>query len=335
MTNDHDHTKEGRRDGSARGPRHGGVSPRREFLKQAALASASTLFLPAYLLGNDRSTGACTTTSADIEGPFYKAGSPFRVSLAPPGEPGQPLAIGGVVYASDCVTPLAGVTVDVWAANDEGCYNNNVDCSPHSDDVYNLRGRMLTNASGEYGFTTVKPGRYLNGAQYRPSHIHFRVTAPGGTPLVTQLYFEGDSAIPDDPWASEPDAAMRIIPLGAAGGGLSGRFDITLNVPPDSSGVPYGAAAACELAQNVPNPFDAETTIAYHVAAQGRVELLVYDVLGRRVRTLVSSMHGAGSYAEHWDGLDDGGARLPAGLYTCRMQAGTFTQSRKMMLVAR
>jgi protocatechuate 3,4-dioxygenase beta subunit len=326
------------RDADIQGDRDAGnVRPRRDFLKRAALATATTLFLPAYLLGADRIDGDCTPTSLDIEGPYYKSGSPFRVTLAAASEPGDVLRIAGVVYANDCTTPIEGVTVDVWAANDEGCYNNTTDCSPHSDDVYNLRGRMLTNQRGEYAFTTVKPGRYLNGGTYRPSHVHFRVTAPGFPQFTTQLYFEGDPYIPVDPWASKAEAAPRIIPLAAVNNGLDGVFDITLDVPPTISGVSEGAGAtgSSELSQNVPNPFDADTSIPYRVARQGRVELAIYDMLGRRVRTLVSSMHGAGSYAERWDGSGDNGERLPAGIYACRLQAGSFSQSRMMTLAAR
>lgn len=316
-----------------RSDERGHSNPRREFLRGALLASASTLFIPSILLGNRQPNGACTPTSADIEGPYYRSGSPFRVALASPTEPGERLLIRGVVYANDCTTPISGVTVDVWAANDEGCYNNNVDCFPHSDDIHNLRGRMLTNEKGEYAFSTIKPGRYLNGATYRPSHIHFRVTAPGASPFITQLYFEGDPYIPTDPWASEDDAEPRIIPLSPVNNVLEGTFDIILRVAPPKAGV-YGGPLRennCELMQNAPNPFDAETMIGYRVAQHDRVELAIFDMLGRRVRTLVSSMHGSGVYTEKWDGNDDAGERLPAGVYTCRMQAGTFVQSRKLV----
>jgi catechol 1,2-dioxygenase len=333
MSDEHDR-RDTMHDGpaDAGGPHERRAVPRRDFLKGAALLSASTLFFPAYLLGNNGRGLACEPTTADIEGPFYKSGAPFRVALATESEPGDRLQISGVVYANDCTTPLPGVTVDVWGANNEGCYNNNVDCSPHSDDIYNLRGRMLTNERGEYAFATIKPGRYLNGSQYRPSHVHFRITAPGEPALVTQLYFEGDPYIPVDPWASESAAAARIIPLASMGDHLHGIFDISLDVGAIAS-APYGASGRTDLLQNVPNPFAAETSIPYHVARPMRVDLAIFDMLGRRVRTLVSSMQGAGTYTERWDGRDDGGNELPADVYTCRMQAGGMSCSRKMVIV--
>src|SRR5690349_21768031 len=142
-------------------PNAGAHLPRREFFRRAMYASASMLFLPAYLRAGN-SGNDCVMTSPDILGPYYKANAPYRVMLAAESEPGEKLIISGVAYAKDCVTPVPGVLIDVWGANDQGCYDNLVECSPRSDDTFNLRGRMLTNDKGEYSFTTVKPGRYLN-----------------------------------------------------------------------------------------------------------------------------------------------------------------------------
>src|SRR5439155_25016642 len=106
--------------------------------------------------------GVCVQTNADIEGPFYRADAPFRTQLAAANEPGERLTVRGIVYAPDCVTPLAGVVVDVWHANAAGHYDN--DGSPNPDpSAYLLRGRMQTGADGVYEYETVIPGRYLNG----------------------------------------------------------------------------------------------------------------------------------------------------------------------------
>jgi hypothetical protein len=192
---------------------------------------------------------------------------------------------------------------------------------------------MLTNEKGEYSFSTIKPGRYLNGGTFRPSHLHFRITVPGKTPMITQLYFEGDPYIPTDPWASDPDASMRIIPLNVVGQGLLGIFDLTLNVPPGTSGVPYGSLGASRLTGNYPNPFRTTTTIGYEVAAPTLINIMIHDTLGRRTRMLVDSVHGAGSYAEEWDGLDDTGTQAPSGMYTCRFQAGAYVETTKLIRI--
>jgi protocatechuate 3,4-dioxygenase beta subunit len=104
--------------------------------------------------------------------------------------PGTRLTVTGRVLSPDC-SPLAGAELDVWQADDDGRYDNDGVNDPVGG-AYILRGRMTTDEQGRYSFQTVLPGHYLNGAQYRPAHIHVTVSADGHLPLTTQLYFEGD-----------------------------------------------------------------------------------------------------------------------------------------------
>ncbi len=163
-------------------------------------------------------TDGCYITEDNILGPFYKAGAPFEDDLAD-GLDGDLMLIQGTVFGCDCVTPLAGAVVDVWQADAEGAYDN---------DGFILRGKIETDEDGKYSFVTVKPGWYLNGAQYRPAHIHYKVSHKDGMALTTQLYFEGDPYIPIDPFVKD----SLVIPLspGDVGGaeGLLGTFDIVL-----------------------------------------------------------------------------------------------------------
>lgn len=306
---------------------------RREFLRSVTLVSAGVAVIPSVLLAGN-GAGACAPTTSDIEGPYYLANSPMRVMLAHPDEPGTRLVVSGQVFYNDCITPVVGAMVDVWAANNSGCYNNNNECSPHTDDRYNLRGRMVTDAEGRYSYETVKPGWYLNGATYRPSHIHYKFSAPGRQPVTTQLYFEGDPYNAEDPWASTPEAAARIIPLVKTADGVAGTFDIVLGLAPPGSSAPYDRSnpERCELLGNTPNPFTGYTLISYRVSRAERVDLAIYDMLGRRVRTLVSSVHGAGTFAEQWDGTDDAGNRSPDGVYTCRLQVASVMETLKIVL---
>jgi len=86
--------------------------------------------------------------------------------------------------------------------------------------------------------------------------------------------------------------------------------------------------AAFSLHQNYPNPFNPTTTIRYDVKQTGPVELTVFDLLGKEVAKLASGRHLAGSYTITWNADD-----LPSGMYLCRMNAGTFSQTQKVMLV--
>jgi hypothetical protein len=87
------------------------------------------------------------------------------------------------------------------------------------------------------------------------------------------------------------------------------------------------------LRPNFPNPFNPGTVIEYTLASPAHVQLEIFDVLGRRVRTLVSTTQLPGSHREVWDGRDDAGASLGSGLYLYRLRAGDETRTRKMLLI--
>ena len=91
--------------------------------------------------------------------------------------------------------------------------------------------------------------------------------------------------------------------------------------------------AVFALRANVPNPFNPETIIPFEMGAAGRVDIVVFDIAGRRVRTLVSEYHGAGPGTARWDGRDDLGKPVTSGVYFCRMSAGDFSASRKIVLL--
>jgi hypothetical protein len=87
------------------------------------------------------------------------------------------------------------------------------------------------------------------------------------------------------------------------------------------------------LAQNWPNPFNARTLIAYDLPRNSEVSIEIYNVLGQPVRRLVSEFQVAGSYTRVWDGLLENGQPAPSGVYFCRMQAGSESLVRRMVLV--
>lgn len=134
----------------------------------------------------------CPPTGSDIEGPFYVSDAPVRSDLDTWGDPGLKITLSGVVTDGACA-PLANAVVEIWQADDEGDYDN-----ASADMRY--RGQQATDADGRYQFTTIMPGHYLNGASYRPAHIHVKVWVGGEERLTTQLYFAGDPYNADDPW---------------------------------------------------------------------------------------------------------------------------------------
>ncbi len=197
---------------------------RRNFIKlgTAYAVSFSFLGISASCEGSGVGGTDCETT-ADILGPYYRADSPIRTDLRIPGDEGAPIIVQGRVYSgSDCTNPIEGAIVEVWHCDDAGAYDN-------TSNDFKYRGQYETGTAGFYFFQTILPGRYLNGATFRPSHIHFRITAPEHNELVSQIYFKDDPYIESDPWASSETAELRVLEMQTGEEGVNYvTFDIYL-----------------------------------------------------------------------------------------------------------
>ncbi len=94
------------------------------------------------------------------------------------------------------------------------------------------------------------------------------------------------------------------------------------------------AEPAFGLLPSYPNPFNPATTITYRLACATHVELVVYDVSGRLVRTLANRRSDGGdTHQVIWDGTSDGGERLPSGIYLLRLLTETSAETRKLVLL--
>ncbi len=95
-----------------------------------------------------------------------------------------------------------------------------------------------------------------------------------------------------------------------------------------------GLPLAFGMSQNKPNPFGDQTAIQFALDKPGVARLLVYDIQGRTLRRLTEGARAAGQHTVVWDGRDDAGRRLPAGVYLYRIEAGgRVSQTRKMILI--
>lgn len=102
---------------------------------------------------------------------------------------------------------------------------------------------------------------------------------------------------------------------------------------PDPTAAPVTAAGPPAGLRNEPNPFSPGTDILFELAREGVAELSIFDVAGRKVRTLVAGARPAGSHRVAWDGRDDAGRRLAAGTYFYRLLTADGTSLRKMTLL--
>ena len=87
------------------------------------------------------------------------------------------------------------------------------------------------------------------------------------------------------------------------------------------------------LEQNMPNPFNPSTAIGYQLPEAGMVRLAIYNLIGQEVRVLVNERRNAGSFAATWDGTDAVGRRVASGIYLYRIQAGSFSATKRMLLL--
>jgi len=86
------------------------------------------------------------------------------------------------------------------------------------------------------------------------------------------------------------------------------------------------------LKQNHPNPFNPATVIEFVVPARNNVSLEIYDILGRKVNTLVDGIKPAGRYSVKWEGTDNSGRPVSSGIYLYRLKTGDHTEFKKMIL---
>ncbi|GAA0775753.1 hydroxyquinol 1,2-dioxygenase [Roseibium denhamense] len=181
-------------------------------------------------------------TSSSVLGPFHITGSP-------------PLAIGGdlrgdfqeqVLLAEGTVrdtdgNPIAGAKIDIWQTAPNGLYSS----QDPDQDTYSFHGIQTTGQDGRYAFTTVKPVSYTVPSDgpvgdilrasgrhpWRPSHLHYIVTAPGYAPLVTEIFPDDDPYLDEDTvFGVREDLIMTYVeqPAGSfppEGFELSGKVD--------------------------------------------------------------------------------------------------------------
>jgi hypothetical protein len=129
-----------------------------------------------------------------------------------------------------------------------------------------------------------------------------------------------------------------IVPFSISDGELAA--DDTLLITVTSLGINFpGQEMSSQLPEqfalhySYPNPFNPSTTISYDLPEQAQVTLGIYDLLGKQIKTLVNQSQNAGKRTAVWDGTDNLGRQVSAGVYLYRIKAGEFSQTRKMLLL--
>jgi len=298
---------------------------RRDFIKTGVMGTTAVSIAPTALLSRQD----CNITNNDILGPYWAENHPYRAILANIDEPGTRIYITGTIKANNCDTPIENAIVDVWHANNDGCYTIFQECDTGNtdEDPYNLRGQMLTNENGEYAFESIWPGYYSG----RPRHFHYKIRTPDNHELVTQCYFLIDPEV-NDSWIL--DHPGLVIPLEEGEEGLYGSFDIIMDE--DGSEVKideYQFIVPNEpyIKNNFPNPFNQFTEIEFGVTKLEYVNISIYDVSGKWIINLVDKKTLPGIHRLSWNGKDSLGNNVPSGNYLMVMKHNNFTRSRKII----
>jgi protocatechuate 3,4-dioxygenase beta subunit len=204
---------------------------RRRFLKSALAAGASAAGAAAidptatraeppkaspngsdYLKDLDKAGGTEAPTEGNIEGPFYRPGVPERSKLFRDGDKGDVLVISGLIVNRKG-HPLDKAVMEVWQVDADGVYDNGDPDHPPPNDVFRMRGRIMTGKDGRYQFTTLRPAHYpITPTLFRTAHIHFIVKAKGYRTLTSQFFLPGEEHNRTDPWF-KPSMVLDLQPV--------------------------------------------------------------------------------------------------------------------------
>ena len=84
---------------------------------------------------------------------------------------------------------------------------------------------------------------------------------------------------------------------------------------------------------NYPNPFNPSTEILYKIPKDDYISIVIFNVKGNKVMSLVDDYQSAGKYSIHWNGKNEQGESVSAGMYIYSLQAGSYRQTKKMVLL--
>jgi len=174
------------------------------------------------------------------------------------------------------------------------------------DNVYT--GYVKASLGGSWRSYWPSPG---SGAELLPGTYKFIYTPDPGSGSVE--------------WVTVQAGHITTIPWG----GVSPSVQLTQRPEVKLSPVPKEYA----LSQNYPNPFNPSTTIQFQLPKGSYVSLKIYDLTGREIRTLINKQMEAGYHKVVWDGTNNQGEKVVSGIYFYRIEAGTFSQIRRMILI--
>ena len=206
----------------------------------------------------------------------------------------------------------------------------------HTDNIDIARGAIISQGDvrlsthlkmyvrGTNSLVKLGPESYFHGSLISPSG---RAVLMNGSTMAGSVYARTVDVAETAMFESHTLAELPR-PLGLGFGALTAG-----PINPDDATAPVNLGLAFELAQNTPNPFRPSTTIRFALPSERDVELRVFDVAGRAVKTIAQGPLGPGLHTLQWNGTDDNGGRLSSGVYFYRLTAGADRAQRKMVII--
>jgi len=243
------------------------------------------------------------------------------------------------IFINEFLAKNNTVNVDEFSENDDWLelYNNSSDTiNLHnhylSDDLDNLTKWKFSDND-----ILVAPNDYLliwcdNDESQGVLHTNFKLsssgefialTNPDGQTIIDTLFF--GTQIEDVSFGRFPDGSSQWIEMSPTPGSSNIEGLSTYN----SLMIPIQYF----LYPNYPNPFNPITSFVYDLPRQSQVKISIYNTLGHEIKTLVNREQNYGSYTIHWDGNDKYGNKVSSGVYLYHLNANSFNQTRRMILL--
>ncbi len=176
------------------------------------------------------------------------------------------------------------------------------------------------------------PKMVVNNQKTHDGKLNFASLDPHGSANVVNL-LDVRFEVVGEP-GSSPELQLEIKEMYAAKTfvDLSPYLDNTVTGVEDELNV-MAVPEEYELHQNYPNPFNAGTEIGFSLPEAGQVNLTIFNLLGKKIRTLVKEQKKVGRYNVNWDGKDSKGNAVSSGIYVYRLETGSFTEQKRMLLI--
>lgn len=185
-------------------------------------------------------------------------------------------------------------------------------------EYFGARERILHSQKGTVKYVDIRASDGTRWYNLEDWNITWRIDDGGGN-LENRFGWRSDGRSLTSRVGHDDDSTLCARDIGQS-------FKLALPLSSIEKSNPY-LVRDFQLQQNYPNPFNPSTVIQYQIPQAGLVSLKIYNTLGEEVATLVSGYQNPGFYRIQWS------PQLPSGVYLYRLQAGTFVQSRKLILV--